>query len=69
MIVLDSQKAFDTVDNTIVHMKRFFFFMKLQASVIGNDSLTWFKFVSDGQQLVDWLVLILLLLRVLIVSP
>jgi hypothetical protein len=41
MILLYLQKAFDTVDNTILHMKKFSFFylfMKLeQASAIGND--------------------------------
>jgi hypothetical protein len=42
MILLDLQKAFDTVDHTILHMKKFFF-MKLQASAIDNDILTWFK--------------------------
>jgi hypothetical protein len=48
------QKAFDTVDLTILHMKKFFFFfMKLQASAIGKDILTWFKSISDRQQLVD----------------
>jgi hypothetical protein len=43
MILLDLQKAFNTVDHTILHMKKFFFFMKLQASAIDNDILTWFK--------------------------
>jgi hypothetical protein len=46
MILLDLQKAFDTVDHTILHMKKFFyffFFVKLQASAIGNDILTWFR--------------------------
>lgn len=33
MILLDLQKAFDTVDHTILHMK-------LQASGLGNDILT-----------------------------
>jgi hypothetical protein len=46
MTLLDLQKAFDTVDHTILYMKKFFFvfFMKLQASAIGNDILTWFRF-------------------------
>jgi hypothetical protein len=49
MILLDVQKAFDTVDLTILHMKKFFFFffffffMKLLAFAINNDFITWFK--------------------------
>jgi hypothetical protein len=41
MILLDLHKAFDTVDHTILHIKKFFFFfMKLLASAIGNNILT-----------------------------
>jgi hypothetical protein len=47
MILLDLKKPFDTVDQTILHMKMIFFFlfffMKHQASAIDNDILTWFK--------------------------
>jgi hypothetical protein len=57
MIFLDLQKAFDTLDHTILHIKKFFFFfffMKLQASAIGNDILTWCSsLIPDRQQLVD----------------
>jgi hypothetical protein len=30
MILLDLQKAYDTVDNTILHMKKFFFFFFME---------------------------------------
>ena len=36
MLLLDLQKAFDTVDNTIL-------LMKLETSGLGNDILVWLK--------------------------
>ena len=47
MVLLDLQKAFDTVDHTIL-------LMKLKASGLGNDITRWFNsYLSDRQQLVD----------------
>ena len=47
MILLDLQKAFDTVDHSILRMK-------LQASGLSNDILRWFgSYLLDRQQLVD----------------
>jgi hypothetical protein len=47
MTLLDLQKASDTVDHTIMHMK-------LQASAIDNDILTiGSSFIYDRQQLMD----------------
>ena len=47
MLLLDLQKAFDTVAHSII-------VMKLKASGLGNDNLYWFKpYLSDRTQLVD----------------
>ena len=47
MLLLDLQKAFDTVDHSII-------LIKLEASGLGNDILVWFKsYLSDRTQLVD----------------
>ena len=47
MLLLDLQKAFDTVDNSIL-------LMKLETSGMGNVILVWLKsYLSDRKQLVD----------------
>ena len=47
MLLLDLQKAFDTVAHSIL-------VMKLKASSLCNDNLYWFKpYLSDRTQLVD----------------
>ena len=47
MLLLDLQKAFDTVDHSIL-------LMKLKAAGLGNDILRWFSsYLCDRQQLVD----------------
>ena len=47
MVMLDLQKAFDTVDHSIL-------LMKLRASGLSDSVLNWFKsYVSDRNQLVD----------------
>ena len=47
MVLLDLQKAFDTVDHAIL-------LMKLYSSGLGQDMLRWFKsYLSDRRQLVD----------------
>lgn len=47
MVLLDLQKAFDTVDHSILKQK-------LQSIGLGNDIVRWFNsYLSDRQQLVD----------------
>ena len=47
MILMDLQKAFDTVDQSVL-------LMKLEAMGLSPDVLQWFKsYLSDRQQLVD----------------
>ena len=47
MVLLDLQKAFDTVDHTIL-------LMKLEALCLSQDITRWFQsYLSDRQQLVD----------------
>jgi len=47
MLLLDLQKAFGTIDHSMLHIK-------LEASGVGNDILFWFKsYLSDRTQLVD----------------
>ena len=47
MVLLDLQKAFDTVDRSIS-------LLKLKASGLGDDILRWFRsYLTDRQQLVD----------------
>ena len=46
-ILLDLQKAFGTIDHSILHMKQ-------EAAGVGNDIFFWFKsYLSDRTQLVD----------------
>jgi len=47
MLLLDLQKAVDTVDHSI-------FIMKLSSSGLGKDIVRWFSsYLSDRQQIVD----------------
>jgi hypothetical protein len=52
MILLDLQKAFDTVDHTILHMKKFFFLLH-ETTRICHRFLQGSSLISDRQQLVD----------------
>ena len=47
MVLLDHQKAFDTVDHNIL-------LMKLEAIGLNEDVVRWFRsYLTDRQQLVD----------------